>query len=141
MTSEAFAGEMKHHFRHSCPRLQAHKSSERLITSWWDLGRTTHPHSAFFYATVLEGAIKNLGHRWPDHGSCGRREPARLLADFVVDAAETNLVIDDGHSCSFKCVGHIPVHSFQPMSCPTFVRAWWSRKSAFDSRVAEFSIS
>jgi quercetin dioxygenase-like cupin family protein len=74
----------------------------------------THPHSAFIYATVLEGAIKsqiNDGpitvytagqnfaelpgdhHRASENASATR--PARLLAVFVVDTAETNLVIDD----------------------------------------------
>jgi quercetin dioxygenase-like cupin family protein len=74
----------------------------------------THPHSAFIYATVLEGAIKsqvNDGpitvytagqnfaelpgdhHRVSENASATR--PARLLAVFVVDTTETNLVIDD----------------------------------------------
>jgi quercetin dioxygenase-like cupin family protein len=74
----------------------------------------THPHSAFIYATVLEGAIKsqvNDGpitvytagqnfaelhgdhHRVSENASATR--PARLLAVFVVDTDETNLVIDD----------------------------------------------
>jgi quercetin dioxygenase-like cupin family protein len=74
----------------------------------------THPHSAFIYATVLEGAVKSQVNDGPvkvytagqsfaempgDHHSVSENasttEPARLLAVFVVDTAETKLVIDD----------------------------------------------
>ncbi|HVT50817.1 MAG TPA: cupin domain-containing protein [Dongiaceae bacterium] len=74
----------------------------------------THPHSAFIYATVLEGAIRSQVNDGPvkvykagesfaempgDHHSVSENasatEPARLLAVFVVDTAETNLTIDD----------------------------------------------
>ena len=74
----------------------------------------THPDSAFIYATVLEGAVRSqvgdgpvtlyrAGEGFPElpgdhHGvseNASETEPARLLAVFVVDTAETNLVIDD----------------------------------------------
>ena len=32
------------------------------------------------------------------------------------------------------------IRNFQPVSRPMFIRAWWPRKSAFDSRAAGFSI-
>ena len=73
-----------------------------------------HPPSAFIYATVLEGAIRSqvndgpvtvyrVGQSWAeqpgDHHSVSANasdtEPAKLLAVFVVDTDETNLVIDD----------------------------------------------
>jgi quercetin dioxygenase-like cupin family protein len=73
-----------------------------------------HPHSAFIYATVLEGAIRSQVNDGPEkvyragesfaelpgdhHGvsaNASDTEPARLLAVFVVDTDETNLVIDD----------------------------------------------
>jgi len=73
-----------------------------------------HPNSAFIYATVLEGAIRSqvndgpaivyrAGENWSeqpgDHhqisANASDTEPARLLAVFVVDTGETNIVIDD----------------------------------------------
>lgn len=72
----------------------------------------THPASAFIYATVLEGAIVSkvndgletvyrAGENWSevpgDRHAVSRNasstEQARLLAVFVVDTAETNLVV------------------------------------------------
>ncbi len=74
----------------------------------------THPDSAFIYATVLEGAIRSkvndgpvkvyhAGESWAevpgDHhlvsANDSDTQPARLLAVFVVDTDETNLVIND----------------------------------------------
>ena len=74
----------------------------------------THPDSAFIYATVLEGAIRSkvndgpervyrAGESWAeipgDHHAVSANdsdtEPARLLAVFVVDSDEKNLVIND----------------------------------------------
>ena len=71
----------------------------------------THPDSAFIYATVLEGAIRSQVNDGPvttyragesfselpgdRHGvseNASTTEPARLLAVFVVDTDETNLV-------------------------------------------------
>jgi quercetin dioxygenase-like cupin family protein len=74
----------------------------------------THPHSAFIYATVLEGAIRSQVNDGPvtvyragesfaempgDHhgvsANASDTEPAKLLAVFVVDTNETNIVIND----------------------------------------------
>ena len=72
----------------------------------------THPHSAFIYATVLEGAIRSQVNAGPvviykagesfsempgdRHGvseNASATQRARLLAVFVVDSSETTLVI------------------------------------------------
>ena len=74
----------------------------------------THPQSAFIYATVLEGAIRSkvndgpekvyrAGENWAevpgDHhvvsANASDTQPARLLAVFVVDTAETKVVRPD----------------------------------------------
>jgi quercetin dioxygenase-like cupin family protein len=74
----------------------------------------THPKSAFIYATVLEGAVTSKVNDGPetvytasqsfaempgDHHAVSRNasdtQLARLLAVFVVDTAETNLVTND----------------------------------------------
>ena len=74
----------------------------------------THPDSAFIYATVLEGAIRSkindgpvkvyhAGENWTevpgDHhvvsANASDAQPARLLAVFVVDTDEKNLVTND----------------------------------------------
>ena len=71
----------------------------------------THPNSAFIYATVLEGAInsqvndgpvltytagqnfsENPGDRHGVSANASTTKPARLLAVFVVDTDETELV-------------------------------------------------
>jgi quercetin dioxygenase-like cupin family protein len=71
----------------------------------------THPSSAFIYATVLEGAVLSQVNDGPiktyragesfseypgdRHGvseNASKTEPARLLAVFVVDTSETELV-------------------------------------------------
>ena len=71
----------------------------------------THPSSAFIYATVLEGAIRSqvndgpvityrAGESWSEHpgdrhlvsANASTTEPARLLAVFVVDTSEKELV-------------------------------------------------
>ena len=71
----------------------------------------THPSSAFIYATVLEGAIRSqvndgpvityrAGESWSENPGDRHRvsanasdtEPARLLAVFVVDTSEKEIV-------------------------------------------------
>lgn len=71
-----------------------------------------HPKSAFIYATVLEGAIKSqvndgpvvtyhAGESWSEYPGDRHRvsqnasatDPARLLAVFIVDTGETELVL------------------------------------------------
>ncbi|UFP96900.1 cupin domain-containing protein [Gloeobacter morelensis] len=74
----------------------------------------THPDSSFIYATVLEGAIRSKINDEPEkvyragesfaevpgdhHGvsaNASDTQPARLLAVFVVNTDEKNLVRDD----------------------------------------------
>lgn len=74
----------------------------------------THPNSSFIYATVLEGAIRSKindnpvqvyhagenffevpGDRHHVSANASDTEPMRMLAVFVVDTNETNLVIND----------------------------------------------
>ena len=74
----------------------------------------THPKSAFIYATVLEGEIRSKVNDGPEkvyragenfaelpgdhHGvsaNNSKTQPARLLAVFVVDTNEKNLVTTD----------------------------------------------
>jgi quercetin dioxygenase-like cupin family protein len=73
-----------------------------------------HPKSAFIYATVLEGEIRSqvnddparvykAGETWTevpgDHhkvsANASATEPARLLAIFVIDTAEPEILIPD----------------------------------------------
>ncbi len=74
-----------------------------------------HPKSAFIYATVLEGAIRSqvndgpvttyrVGQNWSElpgdrhrvSANASETEPARLLAVFVVDTNETEIVLPLG---------------------------------------------
>lgn len=74
----------------------------------------THPKSALIYATVLEGAVKIQVNQGPvrtykagenftempgDHhgvsANASETEPSKLLAVFVVDTRETELVVPD----------------------------------------------
>ena len=73
-----------------------------------------HPASAFIYATVLEGEIRSKVNDEPDHvykageswtempgdhhkvsANASTTKPARLLAIFIVDTAEQQIVIPD----------------------------------------------
>jgi quercetin dioxygenase-like cupin family protein len=73
-----------------------------------------HPPSAFIYATVLEGEIRSQVNDAPEHvykageswtevpgdhhkvsANASATKPARLLAIFVVDTAEKEIVIPD----------------------------------------------
>jgi quercetin dioxygenase-like cupin family protein len=73
-----------------------------------------HPNSAFIYATVLEGAIRSqvnddparvykAGETWTeqpgDHhkvsANASATEPAKLLAIFVLDISETEILFPD----------------------------------------------
>jgi quercetin dioxygenase-like cupin family protein len=90
------------------------KSMRVVLVEYGPGGSTpahTHPASAFVYATVLEGAIRSSvndrpekvyhagegftempGDRHTVSANASATEPARLLAVFVVDSDETNLV-------------------------------------------------
>ena len=103
-------------FDHPLPNVPG-KSIRGVLVKYGPGGSSaahTHPNSAFIYATVLEGAIRSkvnddpekiyrVGENWSeqpgDHHAVSANasdiEPAKLLAVFVVDTNETNIVIDD----------------------------------------------
>jgi quercetin dioxygenase-like cupin family protein len=103
-------------FDHALPNVPG-KSMKGVLVEYPPGGSSpahTHPASAFIYATVLEGAVRGQINDGPitvyragenffempgDHhavsANASDTEPAKLLAVFVVDTKETNLVIDD----------------------------------------------
>ncbi|MGE3968719.1 MAG: cupin domain-containing protein [Dongiaceae bacterium] len=103
-------------FDHELPNVPG-KSMRGVLVVYQPGGSSpahTHPESAFIYATVLEGAIRSKVNDDPEkvyqagesfvelpgdhHGvsaNASDTEPARLLAVFVLDTDETNLVTDD----------------------------------------------
>jgi quercetin dioxygenase-like cupin family protein len=103
-------------FDHALPNVPG-KSVRGILVEYGPGGSSashTHPNSAFIYATVLEGAIRSkvnddpekvyhAGENWSekpgDHhtvsANASDTEPAKLLAVFVVDTDETNIVIND----------------------------------------------
>ncbi len=103
-------------FDHALPNVPG-KSMRGVLVEYAPGGSSpahTHPASAFIYATVLEGAVRSQVNHGPvtvyragesfaelpgDHHSVSSNasdsEPAKLLAVFVVDTAETKLVTED----------------------------------------------
>ena len=103
-------------FDHVLPNVPG-KSMKGVLVEYGPGGSSRshrHPASAFIYATVLEGAIRSqvndgpvkvyrAGESWAeqpgDHhrvsANASDTEPAKLLAVFVVDTGETNIVMDD----------------------------------------------
>ena len=103
-------------FDHVLPNVPG-KSMRGVLVEYQPGGSSpahTHPKSSFIYATVLEGAIRSKINDGPDkvyragesfaelpgdhHGvsaNNSKTQPARLLAVFVVDTNERNLVTDD----------------------------------------------
>ncbi len=103
-------------FDHALPNVPG-KSVKGVLVEYPPGGSSpahTHPHSAFIYATVLEGAIRSgvnggpvrvyhAGENFyeePDahhdvSANASKTEPARLLAVFVVDSDEKNLLKPD----------------------------------------------
>ena len=103
-------------YEHELPNVPG-KSVKGVLVEYGPGGSSvphTHPPSAFIYATVLEGAIVSkvndgpetiysAGESWAevpgDHhavsANASATEPAKLLAVFVVDSGETNLVTED----------------------------------------------
>ncbi|MGF7162574.1 quercetin dioxygenase-like cupin family protein [Rhodoligotrophos appendicifer] len=101
-------------YEHELPNVPG-KSLKGVLVEYSPGGRSeahTHPASAFIYATVLEGAVRSQVNDGPvkvfhagesfteypgdRHGvseNASTTEPARLLAVFVVDTAETTLVL------------------------------------------------
>src|SRR5688500_7272043 len=103
-------------FDHVLPNVPG-KSMKGVLVEYQPGGSSpahTHPKSAFIYATVLEGEIRSKVNDGPEkiyragesfaelpgdhHGvsaNNSKTQPARLLAVFVVDTNEKNLVTDD----------------------------------------------
>jgi quercetin dioxygenase-like cupin family protein len=103
-------------FDHPLPNVPG-KSMKGVLVEYAPGGSSpahSHPHSAFIYATVLEGAISSQVNDGPvkvyhagenfaempgDHhavsANASQTEPARLLAVFVVDTSEKELVFND----------------------------------------------
>lgn len=100
-------------FDHPLPNVPG-KSMKGVLVEYGPGGSSPahiHPQSAFIYATVLEGAIRSKVNDGPEkifhagenfselpgdrHGvsaNASQTKPARILAVFVVDSDETNLV-------------------------------------------------
>ena len=105
-------------YQHELPNVPG-KSIKGVLVEYGPGGYSpghTHPKSAFIYATVLEGAIRSQvnagpvttykagesfselpGDRHAVSASASETEPAKLLAVFVVDTNETELVTPLGH--------------------------------------------
>jgi quercetin dioxygenase-like cupin family protein len=103
-------------YDHALPNVPG-KSIKGVLVEYQPGGSSpahTHPDSAFIYATVLEGAIRSQINDGPvtvyragqsfselpgdHHGvseNASSTEPMRLLAVFVVDTDEKNLVTND----------------------------------------------
>ncbi|MET0481570.1 MAG: cupin domain-containing protein [Aestuariivirgaceae bacterium] len=101
-------------FDHALPNVPG-KSMRGVLVEYGPGGKSpghTHPKSAFIYATVLEGAIRSqvndgpvttfqAGQSWSElpgdrhsvSANASATQPARLLAVFVLDTSETELVI------------------------------------------------
>ena len=104
-------------FQHALPNVPG-KSVKGVLVEYGPGGFSAahrHPKSAFIYATVLEGAIRSqvndgpvttyrVGQNWSElpgdrhrvSANASETEPARLLAVFVVDTNETELVLPLG---------------------------------------------
>jgi quercetin dioxygenase-like cupin family protein len=100
-------------YRHELPNVPG-KSITGVLVEYGPGGFSpghTHPKSAFIYATVLEGAIRSQvndgpakvykagesfselpGDRHAVSANASETEPAKLLAVFVLDTKETELV-------------------------------------------------
>jgi len=103
-------------FDHVLPNVPG-KSMKGVLVEYEPGGASpahTHPDSAFIYATVLEGAVRiqinddpekvyRVGESFVEmpgdhHGvsaNASDTEPSRLLAVFVVDTGEIELVTED----------------------------------------------
>jgi quercetin dioxygenase-like cupin family protein len=103
-------------FDHALPNVPG-KSMKGVLVEYQPGGSNpahTHPGSAFIYATVLEGAIRSKINDNPEQvyhagenffelpgnhhlvsANASDTQPMRMLAVFVVDTDETNLVTPD----------------------------------------------
>ncbi|WEX75279.1 cupin domain-containing protein [Sinorhizobium numidicum] len=111
------AGKVTVVFDHALPNVPG-KSMRGVLVEYGPGGASpahTHPKSAFIYATVLEGAIRSSVNGSPEKvyqagqnfyeepgshhevsANASDTEPARLLAVFVVDTDEKELVTPVG---------------------------------------------
>jgi len=111
------AGKVTVVFDHALPNVPG-KSMRGVLVEYGPGGGSpahTHPKSAFIYATVLEGAIRSSVNGSPEKvykagenfyeepgshhevsANASDTEPARLLAVFVVDTDEKELVTPVG---------------------------------------------
>ena len=111
------AGKVTEVFDHPLPNVPG-KSMKVVIVEYAPGGASpshTHPKSAFIYATVLEGAVRSKVNDAPEkvykagesfieepgsfHGvsaNASDSEPARLMAVFVLDSDEQELVTPAG---------------------------------------------
>jgi quercetin dioxygenase-like cupin family protein len=100
-------------YQHELPNVPG-KSIKGVLVEYGPGGYSpghTHPRSAFIYATVIEGTIRSQvndgpvttyeagqsfselpGDRHAVSANASETEPAKLLAVFVVDTSETELV-------------------------------------------------
>ena len=105
-------------YEHALPNVPG-KSMKGVLVEYGPGGFSaahTHPKSAFIYATVLEGAIRSKvndgpetvykagqsfseqpGDRHAVSANASETEPAKLLAVFVLDTSERELVIPSGN--------------------------------------------
>jgi quercetin dioxygenase-like cupin family protein len=105
-------------YQHELPNVPG-KSIKGVLVEYGPGGYSpghTHAKSAFIYATVLEGAIRSqvndgpvttykAGQSWSEvpgdrhsvSANASETEPAKLLAVFVLDTNETELVIPFGN--------------------------------------------
>ena len=105
-------------YQHELPNVPG-KSIKGVLVDYGPGGYSPghmHPKSAFIYATVLEGAIRSqvndgpvttykAGQSWSEQpgdrhsvsANASETESAKLLAVFVVDTNETELVIPSGN--------------------------------------------
>ena len=104
-------------FQHELPNVPG-KSVRGVLVEYGPGGYSagpTHPKSAFIYATVLEGAIRSqvndgpvttygVGQNWSElpgdrhrvSANASETAQAKLLAVFVLDTSETELVLPLG---------------------------------------------
>ena len=105
-------------YQHELPNVPG-KSIKGVLVEYGPGGYSpghTHPKSAFIYATVPEGAIRSqvndgpvttykAGESWSEvpgdrhsvSANASKTKPAKLLAVFVLDTNETELVIPLGN--------------------------------------------
>jgi quercetin dioxygenase-like cupin family protein len=105
-------------YQHELPNVPG-KSMKGVLVEYGPGGYSaahTHPKSAFIYATVLEGTFRSqvndgpvktykVGESWTEQpgdrhrvsANASKTKPAKLLAVFVVDTNETEIVLPLGN--------------------------------------------